>query len=88
MKHFIVNARRCCKSEEHIKHTVAGCTTLKPLEYTNRHNKMTGYIKWTICKHMGLHITDKYYEHISERFINVNGTTIMWDIPITQIEQY
>ena len=29
---------------------------------------------------MGLHITDKYYEHIPERVINVNGTTIMWDV--------
>jgi hypothetical protein len=25
-------------------------------------------------------VTDKYYEHIPERVITVNGTTIMWDV--------
>ena len=82
MKHLTINAKRCYKTEEQIKHIVAGCTTLKPLEYTNRHNKVTGYIQWTICKHTGLHITDKYYEHIPERVIYVNSTTIMWDVLI------
>jgi len=36
--------RMCCKAEEHIKHEVAGCTTLVPSEYTNRHNNVAGYI--------------------------------------------
>ena len=31
---------------------------------------------------MGLQFTDKYYEHIPERVINVNGKTIMWDVPV------
>jgi hypothetical protein len=26
--------------------------------------------------------TDRYYEHIPEKFINVNGTTVMEDIPV------
>ena len=26
-------------------------------------------------------VTDKYYENIPERFINVKGATIMWDVP-------
>ena len=34
----------CCKAEEHIKHIVAGCTTLAPSEYTSRLSKMAGYI--------------------------------------------
>jgi len=70
------------KAEEHIKHIVAGCTTLAPSEYTNRHNKVAGYSKWTICNHMGLQITDKYYENTPEREIIVNSTTIMWDVPV------
>jgi hypothetical protein len=57
----------CYKAEEHIKHIVAGCTTLAPSKYTNRHNRLAGYIHWTICKHMGSRVTDRYYEHIPEK---------------------
>jgi len=54
-----------CYEAEHIKHTVVvGCTKLAPSEYTNRHNRVAGYIHWMICKHMGLQVTDRYYEHI------------------------
>ena len=31
---------------------------------------------------MGLQVIDKYYEHIPEKVINGNGTTIIWDVPI------
>ena len=51
--------RMCSKTAEHMKHIVAGCTTLAPSEYTNRHNKVAGYIHWMICKHVGLQVTDK-----------------------------
>ena len=74
------------QAEEHIKHIVVGCTTLPPSEYTNRQNKVVGYIHWMVCKHMGLQVTDKYYEHIPERVTNVNGTTIMWDIPVITVQ--
>jgi len=35
--------RMCCKAE-HIKHIVLGCKMLVPFKYTNRHNKVAGYI--------------------------------------------
>jgi hypothetical protein len=54
--------RMCYKATEHMKLIVAGCTTLAPSEYINRHNKVAGYIHWTICKHLGLQVTDKQYE--------------------------
>jgi hypothetical protein len=47
------------KAAEHMKHIVAGCTTLAPSEYINRHNKVAGYIHWMICKLMGLQVTHK-----------------------------
>jgi len=72
----------CCKAEEHIRYIVAGCTALAPSEYTNRHNKVAGYLHWTICKHMGLQVTEKYYEHIPEKVINDHGTTIMCEIRV------
>jgi len=71
-----------CYKAEHVRHIVTGCTTLAPSEYTNRHNKVVGYSHWTICKHRGLQVTDKYYEHTPESEINVTGNTIMWDIPV------
>jgi len=73
--------RMCCKAEGHIKHTVTGCITLALSEYSNRHNHLAGYIYWTICKHRGLQVTDKRCGHVPERIINVNVTTVMWDVP-------
>jgi hypothetical protein len=32
---------------------------------------------------MGLQVTDRYYGHIPETVINVSGTTVMWDEPVT-----
>jgi len=58
MKQPTDKCRMCYKTEEHIKHIVTGCTTLVPSEYTNRHNKVAGYLYWTICKHMGFQVTD------------------------------
>jgi len=74
--------RMCYKAEKHIKHTVMGCETLASSEYTNGHNKVVGYIHWTICKHMVLQVTDKCYENIPIRVININSTTIVWNIPV------
>jgi hypothetical protein len=31
---------------------------------------------------MGLQVTDKYYDHMPERVMNVNGTTVIWDVPV------
>jgi hypothetical protein len=54
--------------------------TFAPSEYGTRYSKVAGYIHWTIRKHMGLQITEKYYEHKSERVINVSSATIMLDV--------
>jgi hypothetical protein len=74
--------RICYDAEEHIKHIVQGCTLLVPSEYTNRHSNLVGYIRWTVCKCVGLNVSDRYHGHIPERVINVNTTTTMWDIPV------
>jgi len=60
-----------------ITHMVGRCTTLAPSEYTIRHNKVAGYIHWTIRKCMGLQVTEKCYEYISGRVISVSNTTAM-----------
>jgi len=80
--------RVCYRTKQHIQLSVVGCTTLLPSEYTNRHNKVTSYILWMIGKYMGLQVTDKYYEHLSERVINVNGTILCGTCRFSQIEKY
>lgn len=52
-------------------------------DYTNRHNKVTGYIHWTICKYMGLQVHKEYYGHTPESDINVTSSSVMWDVPVT-----
>ena len=59
----------CDKTEEHIKHIVAGCKTFSSSEYTNRNSKVTCYIHWTICQLMGLQGTEKCYE---EKYVEVS----------------
>ena len=82
MKQSTDSKRRMCYiAEERIKYIVQGCTILVPSEYINRHSKVAGYIHWTICKRIGLKVTDRYWEHVSKKIINVNVTTIMWDVP-------
>jgi hypothetical protein len=80
--------RMCYKAEEHIKRIVVGCTTLAPSEYTNRHKKMAGYIHWAICKHLGLQVTGKYYEHVRESIINVTVPLLCGIYQLSQFKQY
>ena len=35
--------RMCYNAEEHMRHTVGGCTTLAPPEYANRHSNVAGF---------------------------------------------
>jgi hypothetical protein len=34
---------------------------------------------------MGLQVTGKYCEHVPERVINVNSTTVMWNILVITV---
>jgi hypothetical protein len=66
-----------------MKHSVAGYTcTTESSEYTNRHNKVAGYIHWTIRKLIGLYVTETYCEYIPEKVINLKGTAITWFVPV------
>lgn len=70
----------CCKAE-HTKYIVVTCTTFAPSAYATRHSQAAGYIHWPVCEHVGLQVTGRDCEHISERVVTVNGTAIMCDIP-------
>jgi len=66
----------CYKAEENIKCIVPGCTTLAPSEYTKRHNKVAGYIHWTICNHMGF----TGYWQVLWTYTWKDHT--VWDVPV------
>jgi hypothetical protein len=40
--------------------------------------KVAGCTHWAVCNVIGLQVTHKYYERISERVMHVNGTAVMW----------
>ena len=48
----------------------------------NNNNNNNNYYYYPY-EYIKLQVTDKYYEEIPGRFINVNSTTIMWDVPVT-----
>jgi hypothetical protein len=44
-------------------------------------NTLIDKVRWLVTwKHTGLWVTDRYYGHILERVLNVNGATIMWHV--------
>jgi hypothetical protein len=67
--------RICCKAEKHIKHTVVGCTTLVPSEYTNGHSKVAGYMHWMVCEHMELQVADIWKSHKCQKYHYYVGCT-------------
>lgn len=74
--------RMCNKAEEHISHIVSGCSTLAPTEYVNRHNRVASFVHWTMCRDLGSQVCGKYYEHKPEKVVDINETTILWDVPV------
>jgi hypothetical protein len=76
-------------AEEHVKLIVAGCTTLQPFLYTIRHNKVAGYVHWTLCKHKGLQGNEKYYEQKYLKMSYVSTVSLLCGTyRSSQIEQY
>ena len=48
---------------------------------------MAVYIHWTVCKHMGLQVTDRYYARVPGRVVSVNGATVVWDVPFIKVRK-
>lgn len=71
--------RMCNTKEETISHILSGCTTLAATEYIHRHNKVASYVHWSICKELGIDVSDKWYDHEPQPVTNSQDCTVMWD---------
>ena len=74
--------RICKNNKETIDHLIAGCSTIAPTEYLERHNKIGRYLHWNICKDAGIEVSQKWYEHVPDPVIETEEKTILWDFSI------
>jgi len=73
----------CYKAEEHTNIWSRDAQHLRHLNtLIDTIRWLAGYIHLKICKHKGLHVADKYYEHTAEKVINVKGTSGTWDASV------
>ena len=73
--------RICTKQQETIDNLISGCPELAKVEYTQRHNNVTSYIHWGICKHYNIEVRAKYYEYEPKTVTENNEVIILWDMP-------
>ena len=45
--------RMCSGGLETVDHIVAGCSSMAPMHYTDRHNQVASIIHWDVCRHLG-----------------------------------
>lgn len=64
-------------------YVVTGCIMQVPTECMTLHNKVASYLHCLISS--GL-VTQKWYENVPETVINIEDTTLMWDMGI-QLDQ-
>ena len=80
-------SRLCSVGLEAVDHIVAGCSALALMDYTDRHNKMTSTIHWDICRHFGVPVKRRWYRHLSDRLVETDDITMMWDTTIPTAEK-
>ena len=51
-------------------------------EYLQRHDRVTSFIPWILCKNFNLPHTEKWYEHTPQQVIESTEITILWDVTI------
>ena len=64
LKEEIESKYQLCKQhEETIDHLTSRCPILAKNEYLMRHDKVSTHVLHSICKALGIEITDKWYTH-------------------------
>ena len=76
------NCRICGRFQETVDHITSGCPELAKTEYAHRHNKVTAYVYWNICRNLDINVPDKWYEHQPEPVTEHQKPMILWDLPV------
>ena len=74
--------RICCVGLKTVDHIVAGCIALALMDYTDRHNQVSSIIHWDVCRHFGVTVESRWYRHHSDRLVETDDITMMWDTTI------
>ena len=52
------------------------------MDYTDRHNQVAYIIHWDTCRHFGVPMESRWYQHHFNRLVETNNITMMWDTVI------
>jgi len=69
----------CKQHEETVAHLNSGCPNLTKNEYIMRHDKFYSHFYFSICKALGIVITDKWYSQISNPVCKDGYVTMLWN---------
>lgn len=75
------NCRACGQPHETIQHIIAGCSTLAPTEYKQRHDMVGRIIHAQLVKIYGLALVPNipYYKYIPQNVIENSNYKLYWD---------
>jgi len=69
--------RLCKQHEETIDHLTSG--SLAKNEYLMRHDKVCAHLHYSICKALGIAMTDKRYTHMLKPVYEEGDVTVLWN---------
>jgi hypothetical protein len=75
-----IKCRMCNVKEEHLEHIVAGCSTLAPKAYLDRHNRAGKIVHQKLReKYMGLTDTVPYYQYEPPPVCETEEVRLYWN---------
>jgi hypothetical protein len=71
--------RLCKEYEETTDHLTSECPTLTKNEYIIRYDKVCTHLHYSMCKKLGIAITENWYTHIPKSITEHEGITVTWN---------